>query len=302
MKRYLSLIVAAACLIFATGHASAQELSFQSFLSEIATALVERSSLTQTPNESETVYWETLVSYENAVFEKYKGFDFGTDKLNRLMSVYQDGLHLQTESAYFFERNQRVYSALWNAGLKARSAVLVELYEDYDLPVTKETMTNFYNNLTTTVSYTLSALPSTTATPTVLPTATPTAAPTATPPVTLSSSEQALLKDAEERLQSACDVILILADVDTITGIDVSYLQNQSAFVCYVKISSSSAVYQQNAGQSQSFQNATQKMMETLYGVIHTEVQEITQKPVDITVALVDSQNVVVCKYKNGSW
>ena len=302
MKRAFSLFIVLMCCVCVKGNSVAEELSFQSFLSDISSALEIRSSLTPNQNEDEMVYWEKLVSYESDVFEKYKNVDFGTKKLNQLISAYENGVHLQKISVYFFERNQRVYEALWTAGLKARSAVIVELYEDYDLRASKEMMTTFYNNLNPVVSYTLSALPSATIASTAVPTATPTVAPTSTPHVALSSSEKALLADAANRLQLACDTILLISGIDSITDISVSYLQNKSAFVCYVETSASASEYNRKAEQSISLQNTTQKLLEVLYETIHTEVCEITSKAVDVSVALVDVRNTVIVKFENGNW
>lgn len=141
--------------------------------------------------------------------------------------------------------------------------------------------------------------PTPVSTPTVVPTVTPTRT---TSSGSLSSQEHSSLKGAEERIQLACNTLLELTGAENISKIRTTYTQNHTAFACYVHIPQSSTDYKSKSSANAQIQQATRNLMEHLYETIHIEVLEITNKPVSITVYLIDSRNTVICKYENGSW
>ena len=92
--------------------------------------------------EEQSAYYIELVSYELNAISKYDPLLFQDNVFNELAHTYINGCKTQLFSAQNY-KNSNLYPSLWNAGGSTRSAVIMELYARYDLPLSGEEASNY---------------------------------------------------------------------------------------------------------------------------------------------------------------
>lgn len=126
------------------------------FLSDMADGITERLSASESVDEStlsqseKKEHYIKLVNYELDKIAKYEKSSFDDKKLNTLAHTYIDSCKAQLSALEFF-KNDELYSALWNGGRTLRAGIIVELYESFDLPISKEQADSYRTQKTVTV-------------------------------------------------------------------------------------------------------------------------------------------------------
>lgn len=126
------------------------------FLSDMAAGIEKRygdptdsSTLT---TEEEAAYYEKLVGYELDLIQKYEDQTFVDSGLNELAHLYIEACKMQLLGAQS-HRNEDLYNALWNGAFTVRCAIVVELYERYDLPISSDVAAAYRVESSTSVTY-----------------------------------------------------------------------------------------------------------------------------------------------------
>lgn len=123
------------------------------FLSDMADGITERLSASESVDENslsqdgKKEHYIKLVNYELDKIAKYENSSFNDKKLNTLAHTYIDSCKAQLSALEFFT-NDELYSALWNGGRTLRAGIIVELYESFDLPISKEQADSYRTNKT----------------------------------------------------------------------------------------------------------------------------------------------------------
>lgn len=119
------------------------------FLRDMAAGITQRlnddKDSSQMTAKEKADYYLILVGYELDRIEKYETQVFEDNVFNDLAHLYIDACQTQRFAAQNY-KNSALYDALWEGGRKTRSAIIVELYSRYDLPITSEQAARYSNS------------------------------------------------------------------------------------------------------------------------------------------------------------
>lgn len=122
------------------------------FLRDMAAGITQRlnddKDSSQMTAKEKADYFLTLVGYELDKVEKYETQVFKDNVFNDLAHLYIDACQTQRFAAQNY-KNSALYDALWEGGRKTRSAIIVELYSRYELPITSEQAAQYSSSETT---------------------------------------------------------------------------------------------------------------------------------------------------------
>lgn len=147
MKRIFAIIAALGLLLSLCGCGTTSDSGVYAnqddFLKDMAKGIQKRLSVdddTDTSNFSDedvAAFYEKLAGYELNYIEKYSDQTFADATFNELAHEYINACRMQLFGARQF-RNFELYDALWSGGSTVRWAIIVELYERYNLPITAD--------------------------------------------------------------------------------------------------------------------------------------------------------------------
>lgn len=165
MKKAILLLLA--CLLILGGFSistsiaeTVQYADQAAFLRDMAEGITQRlnddkDSSKMTAKEKAD-YYLTLVGYELDRIEKYETQVFEDSVFDDLAHLYINACQTQRFAAQNY-KNSALYDALWEGGRKTRSAIIVELYSRYDLPITSEQAAQYAPSTSYTISYSSSS-------------------------------------------------------------------------------------------------------------------------------------------------
>ena len=110
------------------------EFKQEDFLRDMASGINDRLEIGSAANESD---YRKLVDAELNKIIKYDQGKFADDKFDGLAQAYIDALKAQSLAVDNFRKTD-LFNALWEGGRITRSGLIVYLYENYDLNLTKE--------------------------------------------------------------------------------------------------------------------------------------------------------------------
>lgn len=130
------------------------------FLSDMAAGIEKRygdntDSDTLTGAEK-AAYYEKLVGYELERIGKYEDQTFADSTFNELAHLYIEACKMQFLGAQSY-RNEDLYNGLWSGAFTVRCAIIVELYERYDLPLSSDAAAAYRTDSSTDVTYSVSS-------------------------------------------------------------------------------------------------------------------------------------------------
>ncbi len=165
MKKIVLLIMASAFILIMTGCSNNNQniiVNSDEALQEMADGITERLNMPEQDTDSISdedakKYFSTLVNYELDKLSKYEDCTFEDEKLNDLLHSYIDACNAQLLAVEYYS-NDDLYSALWNGGRTIRSGIIIELYENYNLPISKEQADSYRTEYTITTDSVLDDL------------------------------------------------------------------------------------------------------------------------------------------------
>lgn len=144
MKKVISLILIIAMFVFVGCSNDRQKTitDYDKVLQEMSEGITERlenqnDDVDSLSDREAKEYYANLVNYELDRLSKYKESVFEDEKINNLIHTYVNACETQLLAVDYYT-NYELYSALWDGGRYTRSGIIVELYENYGLPITKE--------------------------------------------------------------------------------------------------------------------------------------------------------------------
>ena len=163
MKRVFAFIISLVMLLsLCACGANSNSVAYANqteFLKDMAKGIQKRledntdsSSLTI---EELAAFYEKLVGYELNYIEKYTDQTFADSTFNELAHEYINACKMQLFGAQSY-RNSGLYEALWSGGRTIRSAIIVEFYERYDLPITEDEVSSYKSSSSSSASASLS--------------------------------------------------------------------------------------------------------------------------------------------------
>lgn len=143
MKRIVSLILIIMMFVFVgcTDNEQRTIEDYDKVLQEMSEGISERlenqnDNIDDLSDEDAKAYYTDLVNCELKRLSKYKEITFADDKLNDLIHTYINACETQLSAVKYYT-NDDLFSALWDGGRHTRAGIIVELYESYGLPITK---------------------------------------------------------------------------------------------------------------------------------------------------------------------
>lgn len=144
MKNIISLILIIAMIVFVGCSNDGQKtiIDYDKVLQEMSEGITERlenqnDDVDSLSDREAKEYYVNLVKSELDRLSKYKESVFEDEKFNKLIHTYINACETQLLAVDYYA-DYELYSALWDGGRYTRSGIIVELYENYGLPITKQ--------------------------------------------------------------------------------------------------------------------------------------------------------------------
>ncbi|MDO5397871.1 MAG: FxLYD domain-containing protein [bacterium] len=138
----VSAISVAMIFVYKSGQNSIDptEYADTKFISAMSKNLSKREKV-DFPDTPSTEDYENVVNAEESIY-KFQDATFKDEHLKKLCKDYIDGLNLQKE-ALTYSTDYTKFTEYWQNGLDARSLVINELYQEYDLKLSDKNKKNF---------------------------------------------------------------------------------------------------------------------------------------------------------------
>lgn len=116
----------------------------EDFLADMSNGLHDRladptteAEINKMTMEEFSNYYKRLVNYELARIGKYSDKEFSNAEFGQLAHSYIDACKIQLSATDNY-KNEDLFYSLWESGLKARSKIIIEMYEHYGLDISAE--------------------------------------------------------------------------------------------------------------------------------------------------------------------
>ena len=148
IKRVVALAGVLLIIMLMASAAFAEEFAKpDEFLEKMARGISDRllesandeSNMTK---EEKAEHYQKLVELELTQVEEYADVSFADKNFNELAHMYIAACRMQQCAAKNY-KNENLYNFLWDGGRTARAAIIVEMYERYDLEITEEQVNEY---------------------------------------------------------------------------------------------------------------------------------------------------------------
>lgn len=146
--RMLSAVMAIIMLLAVFSIAWAEDYSEpELFLEKMAEGITDRLAVSgkdenSMTKEEKAAYYLDLVNLELDKIEEFSEQTFADANFDELAHMYINACRMQ-QCAAKNHKNENLYISLWDGGRQARSVIIVEMYERYDLNLTSEQIANY---------------------------------------------------------------------------------------------------------------------------------------------------------------